>query len=196
MLVEKVEAIKMKIRHDKEFDPFAGIRNANQLTIDVELYDQDADSTRSKFYFNGEFKGYGIEDEYREVKVHGETRIPNGSYEVGFRYSPKFSHQYYRDSEGNLLHYKKRNTKELEKKYSVAHELIWVKDVPGFEFILWHWGNTDDNTDGCYLVGVEPTILGGQKAVSDSRKKYMEIYPIVWSAFHKENKIVRINYNR
>lgn len=187
----------MKIKHDKDFDPFAGIRDANQLTIDVELYDQDADSTRSKFYFNGEFKGYGLEDEYREEKVYGETRIPNGSYEIGFRYSPKFSHQYYRDSEGNLIHYKKRNTKELEKKYSTAHELIWVKDVPGFEFILWHWGSYEKDTHGCYLVG--STLFDDSKpglSVGGSRKKYEEIYPIVWRAFHKEDKRVRVNYNR
>ena len=31
--------------------------------------------------------------------------------------------------------------------------LPWVQDVPGFEYILIHTGNTDEHTSGCLLVG-------------------------------------------
>ena len=31
--------------------------------------------------------------------------------------------------------------------------MLWVRDVPGFEYILIHTGNTDEHTSGCLIVG-------------------------------------------
>ena len=31
--------------------------------------------------------------------------------------------------------------------------MLWVRDVPGFEYILIHTGNTDEHTAGCLIVG-------------------------------------------
>ncbi len=140
----------------------------------------EADWTLSQFHFDGIKKGVGVEDEYRLIKVKGETRIPDGIYKMGLRVSPKFSSSYYRDDEGNLISSKDRKTPEQSAKYHTAHEMIWVLNVPGFEFVLWHWGNTDDDTDGCYIVGSVFGALGTQKGVAYSRAKYVEIYPELW----------------
>lgn len=145
----------------------------------------EADWTLSTFFFDDKETGVGIEDEKRTVKVKGETCISEGVYEMGLRASPKFSYSYYRDDEGNLIDNKSRKTIELQKKYHTAHEMIWVMDVPNFEFILWHWGNTDDNTDGCYIVGSKFGTIDKQKAVLSSREKYIEIYPILYQAIKK-----------
>jgi len=96
--------------------------------------------------------------------------------------SPRFSKEYFRDDNGNIILASKRTTDELKKRYHTPHELIWVKEVPRFEFILWHWGNTDDDTDGCYVVGSVVGNINGQGAVLNSRQKYMEIYPVIWRA--------------
>lgn len=160
------------------------------MEVRVEKVDETDDLTRSKFYFNGELKGFGVEDEYRETKVHGETRIPDGTYDMDLRYSPKFSNSYFRDNQGNIIRSSKRNTEKLKKLYHTPHELIWVKEVPGFEYILWHWGNTDDDTHGCYLVGSSLTVIKGQLGVGASRAKYEEIYPILWKAIKTEKVIV------
>lgn len=187
----------MRTLHEDERDDFKGFSKDDQFIIDVKLFDEDADSTRSKFYFNGELMGYGIEDEYREVKVKGETRIPNGTYIIGFRHSPKFSGSYYRDGDGNIIRASKRNTEALKKRFHSEHELIWVLDVPGFEYILWHWGNYESNTDGCYLVGSSLFVDSKRgRAVGGSRDKYEEIYPIIWRAYHKEQKDIIVNYDR
>lgn len=63
-------------------------------------------------------------DSIKSKKVHGETAIPTGIYKVIVGPSPKF----------------KRNLPRLI-------------DVPGFDGILIHRGNTNKDTAGCILVG-------------------------------------------
>jgi len=46
-----------------------------------------------------------------------------------------------------------------------------VRDVPGFEGILLHWGNRPEDTEGCLLVGKsigsQPDWIGSSKAAFD-----------------------------
>lgn len=142
--------------------------------ITVKRFPSEDDWTLSEFFIDGVKKGVGVEDEKRDVKVKGETRIPAGIYELGLRQSPKFSKAYYVDKDGNLSQVK-------SDRFARLHDLIWVKNVPDFEYILWHWGNTDDDTDGCYIVGTNTDTFNGQKGVGGSRAKYAEIYPIIWN---------------
>ena len=76
-------------------------------------------------------KGVGVEDEYRSVKVHGETRIPQGQYEITLTPSPHFSKEYYRDEEGNLILAKDWNVAnpETKRKYAWQHELITMNGI-------------------------------------------------------------------
>lgn len=164
------------------------------MIIEVTLFDKDADSTRSRFSINGVLSGFGIEDEARSVKVKGETRIPNGTYNLGLRVSPKFSKTYYRDDQGNIIASSKRTTNALRSRYHTPHELIWITNVPGFEYVLIHWGNTDDDTDGCYLVGSGIGTINGQKAVTGSKAKYESIYPSIWNAIKTGS--AKIIFNR
>ena len=77
------------------------------------------------------FLCYSLEDEHREEKLKGETRIPAGTYNVTLRTVGGFNSRY-------------------EKKYGNMHKgMLWVRDVPGFEYILIHTGNTDEHTAGC-----------------------------------------------
>ena len=47
-----------------------------------------------------------------------------------------------------------------------------VEDVPGRTAILFHWGNTEKDTEGCILVGLRTGKISGQDAVLDSRKAF------------------------
>lgn len=146
----------------------------------VDRLKGEADWTLSKFYFDGKEMGVGVEDEKRDIKVKGETRVDAGLYNLDLRVSPKFSHAYYRDDEGELIHATERVSPELKARYHTQHEMIWVRNTPRHEYVLVHWGNSDDDTDGCYVVGCVFGKIGSQKAVLNSRKKYTEIYPILW----------------
>lgn len=91
--------------------------------------------TIGKMYIDGDYFCDTLEDRVRdinkngkfdngEVKVAGETAIPYGRYQVVVTMSPRFK-----------------------------RELPRLLNVPNFEGILIHRGNTDKDSSGCILVG-------------------------------------------
>jgi hypothetical protein len=113
------------------------------------------------------FLCYTLEDEQRDVKVWGETRIPPGTYKLKLRTVGGF------------------HTRYLSRYGADFHKgMIWVQDVPGFEFILWHAGNTDENTAGCLLLGnsQESNIVKKDGFIGASRNAYQFVYPRVVAA--------------
>lgn len=91
--------------------------------------------TIGNLYVDDTFFSNTLEDKNRDVnkngkfdngesKVYGETCIPFGTYKVVVNMSPKFK-----------------------------RELPRLLDVPSFEGILIHRGNTAEDSAGCILVG-------------------------------------------
>lgn len=149
--------------------------------IRVERYNFKEDWTISRLYFLDRLVGYAVEDELREIKIHGETAIPEGFYPLDMRYSPKFSGQFrWSEEKQILLDY--REARDIRKfppqEYLFEnHQLIWIKEVPDFQYILMHWGNTDLDTDGCLVVGSHLGVVKGREAVLNSRRFYSGLYP-------------------
>jgi hypothetical protein len=113
------------------------------------------------------FLAYTLEDEQRDVKVWGETRIPAGTYKLELRTEGGF-HNRYLNKYGNTFH----------------KGMIHVKDVPGFEYILWHTGNTDEHTAGCLILGNTQTNnrIAKDGFIGSSVDAYKFVYPRVVSA--------------
>jgi hypothetical protein len=110
------------------------------------------------------FLAYTLEDEQRDVKVWGETRIPPGTYKLKLR------------KEGGF------HTRYLAKYGDTFHKgMIWVQDVPGFEYILWHTGNTDEHTAGCLILGNTQTNnrIAKDGFIGSSVDAYKFVYPRV-----------------
>ena len=82
------------------------------------------------------FLAYTLEDQFQTTKVHGETRIPAGTYNLELRTTGGFHGRYL-----------KRYGADFHK------GMIWVKSVPNYKFILWHVGNKNLDTAGCLLLG-------------------------------------------
>lgn len=108
--------------------------------------------------------GYTLEDEFREVKVKGETRIPAGRYEIVINRTDTPLTMKYRERYPNWFKY---------------HLMIaGVKDFVGIYF---HVGKNDDWTDGCVTMGNtvnNNTIKDGEigDSVECFKKFYMELY--------------------
>ena len=121
--------------------------------------------TIGKLYVDGEYVCDTIEDTVRdldkdgkfangEVKIPGKTAIPYGRYEVTMKVkSPKYS---------NFTKY------SWAKKYDGY--LPRLLNVPHFEGILIHCGNTADDSDGCIIVGENKAVGKVINSVNTFRK--------------------------
>ena len=109
-----------------------------------------------------DFLCFTLEDEKRSVKVYGETRIPEGTYKIEYRKEGGYHNKY---------------TKRFP---SIHRGMLEVRDVPNFTHILLHCGNTDDDTDGCLLVGnVVSQNITKDGFLGQSTDCYKRIYQIL-----------------
>lgn len=130
------------------------------------------DYTIGKMYINGEYVCDTLEDtdrgltnimtlaEIKEVKEYGNTAIPTGRYPIAYTYSARF------------------------KKH-----LPLLLNVPAFEGVRIHSGNTHRDTEGCILLG-ENKAVG---KVLNSRKTMDEFLRILKPAIEAcENIWIKI----
>lgn len=142
------------------------------MKIEVVRYSDNGDSTMSLIFIDGQFQCYGLEDEFREKKVRGETRIPEGIYPIKLRKEGGFHNRY-------------------SKTFSEMHEgMLHITNVPNFKWVLIHCGNTDEHTAGCLLVGDQVNNNQiGNGFLSSSRPAYRLLYPKVLSELKKGNTV-------
>ena len=119
------------------------------------------------------FLCYTLEDEKREEKIAGETRIPEGEYEIRFRKEGGFHSKY-------------------KERFSEIHQgMLEVQDVPNFKYVLLHCGNTDEHTAGCLLLGdsQENNIIKPNGWIGSSSQAYARVYPIIANELIKGNEV-------
>lgn len=124
--------------------------------------------TIGKLYVNNEYFSDTLEDRDRglsqsmklsdiiAIKVRGQTAIPLGTYIVKWTFSNRFQRY-----------------------------MPLVMDVPGFEGIRIHSGNSNADTEGCILVG-ENKIKG---KVINSRVAVNRLYNMIQKADDSNEKI-------
>lgn len=94
-----------------------------------------------------------------EQKIKGKTAIPYGTYEIKWTYSPRF------------------------KKYTPQ-----LMNVPSFEGIRVHAGNTSADTEGCLILGENKQV----GKVLNSRATINKFYPIIKEACSKGKVTIEI----
>lgn len=111
------------------------------MEIKVKRIAKKEHYTIGHLYVNGEYVCDTLEDAMREVKIKHKTAIPAGRYKVAMSIvSPKYSQPKYK----------------WAKPY--GGKLPRLLDVPGYEGILIHVGNTVNDTSGCILVGLNKVV--------------------------------------
>ena len=130
------------------------------MKLEVYRTQFGTNATNGLLFIDGVFECFTLEDEVRDKKVYGETAVPFGKYNVVLRTEGGFHNRY-------------------TKKYGSMHKgMIHVQDVPGFEYILWHTGNTDEHTDGCLLLGDTATQNKTKEGfIGASVDAYKRVYP-------------------
>ena len=110
-----------------------------ELDIEVRREIFTDQSTIGRLFINGEFECYTLEDCSRPegTKIDGATCIPPGTYQLTVNFSRRFRR--------------------------LMPQLL---DVPGFDGIRIHAGNTHADTRGCILVGQSRggDVVGGSRA--------------------------------
>ena len=135
------------------------------MIITVKRILSNENETLSGIYVDGDLCCFGLEDEYREEKVAGETRIGAGNYNVDLR------------SVGSIHPRYKRTFPGIHK------GMLWIRDVPKFTYIYFHMGNTDDHTAGCILIGERSKINhNGKITLVNSQVAYKAFYKRVIGA--------------
>ena len=144
------------------------------MDIDVLRFNNGEDSTNGLLFIDGKFECYTLEDEHRDSKVRGETRIPAGEYDIKLRKEGGFHAKY-------------------SKRFSDIHDgMLHIVNIPGFEYILIHAGNTDEHTAGCLLVGdsQENNNLVKDGFIGKSTQAYKRVYKKVIEAINNGEDVV------
>ena len=126
--------------------------------------------TIGKLYIDDNYFCDTLEDTVRDInkdgkfdngekKIKGKTAIPYGTYEIKWTYSPRF------------------------KKYTPQ-----LMNVPSFEGIRIHSGNSNKDTEGCLLLGKNKKV----GMVLNSKATIAKFYPIIKDACSKGKVTIEI----
>jgi hypothetical protein len=113
------------------------------MKLELKRLHRTNNSTIGELYVNGVFECYTLEDKEREVKIKNETAIDKGTYKVIITPSNRFK-----------------------------RDLPLLLNVPKFEGIRIHSGNTNHNTEGCILVGTTRSV----DFIGNSRKAFDKLF--------------------
>jgi hypothetical protein len=123
------------------------------MKLEVIRKSRSARATLGELHVGGAFECFTLEDAVREIpgatveqwKAPGATAIPAGQYAVTVDFSVRF-----------------------------GREMPHILDVPGFAGIRIHSGNTDQDTEGCILLG---RSIGGPDLILHSRDAFAAFFP-------------------
>jgi hypothetical protein len=132
------------------------------MKVQLNRFISNKDETIGVLLIDGVAQAVTCEDQKQAIKVMKETRIPEGTYKIALR------------KEGG-------HDASYAKMFPAIHKgMLELQNVPGFQYILIHIGNTDVDTDGCILVGekfyIAPT---GKLSIENSSLAYQKVYKAI-----------------
>lgn len=131
------------------------------MKLVLDRTEYEEGATLGDLYIEGVWECATLEDTVRPEKIKGETAIPVGEYEILLTMSPRFK-----------------------------RVLPLLVDVPGFDGIRIHPGNTADDTEGCLLVGEKVITHGGVPFLTHSRRAFERLFARLEEAAKRREKLV------
>jgi hypothetical protein len=117
------------------------------------------DCIMGELYVNDQFECFTLEDIERPFKIAGVTAIPRGFYKIVITFSARFK-----------------------------KPLPLLLEVPDFDGVRIHSGNTSENTEGCILVGK----IKKQNSIEESRLAFNTLFPKLELASQTEKIFIEI----
>ena len=151
------------------------------MKLKLLRYSDNGKSTLGLMFIDNKWACYCLEDEYRDVKVLGETRIPAGIYNIDFR----------KVDSGMTGKYRKQ--------FSWFTWHLMLQNVPGFKYVYIHKGNKEKHTEGCILIADNANNNQIQDGfIGNSTQAFKRIYAIIADELNNGNEveIEVIDYDR
>lgn len=128
------------------------------MKLELKRFFEGPDYTLGLLYLDGIFECFTLEDKTRIpfVKIPGQTAIPEGTYDVTIDMSQRF---------GRMMPH--------------------ILNVPQFEGIRIHSGNTAKDTEGCILLGQQSE----KGDVSKSRLAFTAFYDKLQAAIERKEEV-------
>jgi len=149
--------------------------------VTVKRFADNDETSIGLIYFDGIFKCCSIEDqEQKDKKVKGETRVSNGVFRLALRNEGGVNQKY-------LAKYGSEFHKGMLCIYNGKNWTLNCPDGKQFQYVLYHLGNTEKDTDACLLpnYGIDTKLFLG----NNSGRAYEDTYPIIRDSILASNKI-------
>lgn len=131
------------------------------MELEIKRLGGDSDTTMGAWYIGTGVSKYlfchSVEDERRFNKINGKTRIPSGRYKIVLN-----------KTGGMNKHYEK---------YPWHRGMLELAEVPNFEYIYIHPGNTHEDTHGCLLPNYKSNLkdMRGENSFECYKDLYLEV---------------------
>jgi hypothetical protein len=134
------------------------------INLELLRYSDANECTQGLLFLNGLFFCHTLEDEFKEKKVAGETRIPEGTYKLGLQLA---------DTPLTI--------KYRERYPAFFKHHIEITNIPDYSGVYLHPGTNHEHTRGCPLVGGNignNTVEAGK--LTNSARDWERLYRIVY----------------
>lgn len=144
------------------------------MKLTLKRFSDNGKATLGLLFIDNGFACYTLENTFHINKIQGETRIPAGHYKLELR------------RVGGMV-------KKYDNDFKDHDGMLHLKEVPGFEYVYIHVGNTPKDTHGCILVGSTQTSNADRDgSVGMSRVAYENIYKRIHDAIENEYCYIQV----
>ncbi|MDO6436134.1 DUF5675 family protein [Cyclobacterium sp. 1_MG-2023] len=163
----ELEKIKSLVENEE-------VASVPEALVTILRYVDDGNTTLGMLFIEKKFFAYTLEDTHRDEKIPGGTRIPEGYYKLGINENLSPLTQRYRN------------------RFNWFKYHIEIKDIPNYDKVYVHIGNTHKDTEGCILIADGVNAANPEKMILQSQKAYERFYKIVYPKIN-QNEPLAIN---